>query len=220
MAYIIDPQIVVPAFSGAISQLTNISLIKLGVNINSVPFWLSVIGFPLAMFEVFTRHIATAINVLLRKTHHNTVQFFRAVIKFIIVITLLTAVGLFAIYDTEHAAKMPNISLGLLTLLIKYTLIGGVVVLSVFLLSFLSYLAGQGNQVAGIGFIIGTIGLVIESVQNFGFTAKVALGITAVFGVFLWHYGNKHNKAMELKGNKQEDLIDGIQRRREHLRNL
>ncbi|MBL4942130.1 MAG: hypothetical protein JKY81_10760 [Colwellia sp.] len=74
------------------------------------------------------------------------------------------------------------------------------------------YLAGSGNQVAGIGFILGTASLVFEAIQNFGFTA--------LFGAFLWHYGNKHNKAMELKGNKQEYLIDGIQRRRKHFKNL
>jgi len=75
MAYILDPQIIVPSFNAAISQLASISLHNLGLNITSLPFWLGVIGYPLAMFEVFTKHIATAINVLLRQVHINTVKF-------------------------------------------------------------------------------------------------------------------------------------------------
>ncbi len=220
MAYILDPQIIAPSFSEAISQLTSITLIKLGIDINSLPFWLSVVGYPLVMFEVFTRHIATAINILLRKAHDNTVELIRVLFQVFIVISILTAIGLVMIYHSEHVANMPNISQEVLTATIKYTIVISFFVTAILLLSSLSYLAGQGNQVAGIGFILGTTGLVIEAIQNYGFTAEIFLSITALFGAFLWHYGNKHNKAMELKGNKQEDLIDGIQRRRKHMRNL
>jgi len=220
VAYILDPQIIAPSFSEAISQLTSITLIKLGIDINSLPFWLSVVGYPLVMFEVFTRHIATAINILLRKAHDNTVELIRVLFQVFIVISILTAIFLVMIYHSEYATKTPNISQELLTVTIKYTIVIAFFVTAILFLSSLSYLAGQGNQVAGIGFILGTTGLVIEAIQNYGFTAEIFLSITALFGAFLWHYGNKHNKAMELKGNKQEDLIDGIQRRRNHLRNL
>jgi hypothetical protein len=220
VAYILDPQIIAPSFSEAISQLTSITLIKLGIDINSLPFWLSVVGYPLVMFEVFTRHIATAINILLRKAHDNTVELIRGVFQVFIVFSILTAIGLVMIYHSEHVANMPNINQEVLTVTIKYTIIVAFFVTAILLISFLSLLAGQGNQVAGIGFILGTTGLVIEAIQNYGFTAGIFLSITGLFGAFLWHYGNKHNKAMELKGNKQEDLIEGIQRRRNHMRNL
>jgi hypothetical protein len=220
VAYILDPQIIASSFSEAISQLASITLTKLGININSLPFWLSVVGYPLVMFEVFTKHIATAINVLLHKAHNNTIVFLRVLFQFFTVISIFTAIGLVMIYHSEYATKIPNISQSLLTIIIKYTIVVSFFVTSILLLSSLSYLAGQGNQVAGIGFILGTTGLIIEAIQNFGFTAEIILSITALFGAFLWHYGNKHNKAMELKGKKQEDLIDGIQRRRNHLRNL
>lgn len=220
MAYILDPQIIAPSFSEAISQLTNITLMKLGININSLPFWLGVIGFPLAMFEVLTRHIATAINILLRKAHNNIVKSLKALFQFCLVISFLMAITLVFIYHSEYATKVPHISQGVLTVIIKYTLVVAFFVMSILILSSLSYLAGQGNQVAGIGFILGAISLAMESIQNYGFTAKISLSITALFAAFLWYYGNKHNKAMELKGNKQEDMIEGIYRRRNHLRNL
>lgn len=220
MAYILDPQIIAPSFSEAISQLTSITLIKLGIDINSLPFWLSVVGYPLVMFEVFTRHIATAINILLRKAHDNTVGLIKVLFQLFIILSIFTAIFLVMIYHSEYATKMPNISRELLIVVIKYTIVIAFFVTAILLLSSLSYLAGQGNQVAGIGFILGTTGLVIEAIQNYGFTAETFLSITTLFGAFLWHYGNKYNKAMDLKGNKQEDLVDGIQRRREHLRNL
>jgi len=220
VAYILDPQIIAPSFSEAISQLTSITLIKLGIDINSLPFWLSVVGYPLVMFEVFTRHIATAINILLRKAHDNTVELIQVLFQVFIVASIITTIGLVMIYHSEHVAKMPNINQDLLTVIIKYTIVVAFFVTSLLLISSLSYLAGQGNQVAGIGFILGTTGLVIEAIQNYGFTAEISLSITALFGAFLWHYGNKHNKEMELRGNKQEDLLDGIQRRRNHMRNL
>lgn len=220
MAYILDPQIIAPSFSEAISQLTSITLIKLGIDVNSLPFWLSVVGYPLVMFEVFTRHIATAINILLRKAHDNTVGLIKVLFQLFIILSIFTAIFLVMIYHSEYATKTPNISQELLTVTIKYTIVIAFFVTAILLLSSLSYLAGQGNQVAGIGFILGTAGLFIEAIQNYGFTAEIFLSITALFGAFLWYYGNKHNKVMELKGNKQEDLIDGIQRRRKHLRDL
>jgi len=220
VAFLLDPQIIAPSFSEAISQLTSITLIKLGININSLPFWLSVVGYPLVMFEVFTRHIATAINILLRKAHNNSVELIRVLFQIFIMISIIAAIGLVLIYHSEYVANMPNISQKQLTDIIKYTIVVAFFVTAILLLSSLSFLAGQGNQVAGIGFILGTTGLVIEAIQNYGFTAEISLSITALFGAFLWHYGNKHNKAMELKGNKQEDLIDGIQRRRNQLRNI
>jgi len=220
VAYILEPQIIAPSFSEAISQLTSITLIKLGIDINSLPFWLSVVGYPLVMFEVFTRHIATAINILLRKAHDNTVGLIKVLFQLFIILSIFTAIFLVMIYHSEYATKMPNISRELLIVVIKYTIVIAFFVTAILLLSSLSYLAGQGNQVAGIGFILGTTGLVIEAIQNYGFTAEIFLSITTLFGAFLWHYGNKYNKAMDLKGNKQEDLVDGIQRRREHLRNL
>ncbi len=70
------------------------------------------------------------------------------------------------------------------------------------------------------GFILSTAGLCIEGIQNYGFTAKIWLGATALICAFLWHYGNKNNKKMESKRNSQESLLDSIQRRREHLKNL
>jgi hypothetical protein len=220
VAYIFDPQIIAPSFSEAISQLTSITLIKLGIDVNSLPFWLSVVGYPLVMFEVFTRHIATAINILLRKAHNNTVELIRVLFQVFIMSSIIAAIGLVLIYHSEHVAKIPNISQEILTVTIKYTIVVAFFVTSILLISSLSLLAGQGNQVAGIGFILGTTGLVIEAIQNFGFTAEILLSITALFGAFLWHYGNKHNQAIELKGNKQEDLMDGIKRRRNHMRNL
>lgn len=88
------------------------------------------------------------------------------------------------------------------------------------LISSLSYLTGQGNQVAGIGFILSTRGLFIEARKNFGFTAEIVIGITSILGLFLWFYGNKYNKKIVLKSNKQENIIDGTQRRRKHLREM
>jgi len=220
VSFILDPQIIGPSFSEAASQLASLTFIRLGIDINSLPFWLSVVGYPLVMFEVFTRHIATAINVLLHKAHNNTVGFIRIFIQVFMVFCIVTAIILTMIYHSEYAEKMPNISQALLTATIKYSIVVMFVISSILLLSSLSYLAGQGNQVAGIGFILGTTGLVLEAIQNYGITAEIILSITALFGAFLWHYGNKHNKAMELKGNKHEPIIDGIQRRRKHLRNL
>jgi len=220
VAYILDPQIILPSFNEAISQLASITLNKLGININSLPFWLSVVGFPLVMFEVFTKHITTAINVLLRKVHLSTVEFLRGLFQFFLVISILTVIGLVALYNSEYVSKMPQIDQDLLTSIFKYTILVSFFIITTLLLSSLSYLTGQGNQVAGIGFLLGATGLFIEAIQNFGFTAKIVLSVTSVCGLFLWHYGNKYNKSMELKGNKQENMMTGIQRRRKHLRNI
>jgi len=218
VTYILDLQIIAPSFNEAISQIASITFNRLGININSFPFWLSVVGYPLVMFEVFTKHIATAINVLLRKAHINMVEFLGGLFQVFMVISIVAIIGLIALYHSEHAAKVPNISQLQLTIIFKYTIAASFLVISILLLSSLSYLAGQGNQVAGIGFLLGTTGLFIEAIQNFGLIAEIMLSVTSMFGVVLWFYGNKHNKAMELKGNKKEDLLDGIQRRREHLK--
>lgn len=220
MVFVLDPQIIVPSFNEAISQLASITFNRLGININSLPFWLSVVGYPLVMFEVFTKHIATALNVILRKAHTNTLDFLHGFFQFIVVISILTTIGLVAIYNSEHAIKVPSINQEILIVFFKYSIAIGFVVISILLLSSLSYLTGQGNQVAGIGFILSTTGLFIEARQNFGFTAEIIIGITSLLGLFLWIYGNKYNKKMELKSNKQENIIDGIQRRRKHLREM
>lgn len=220
MVFVLDPQIIVPSFNEAISQLASITLNRLGININSLPFWLSVVGYPLVMFEVFTKHIATAINVILRKAHTNTLDFLHSFFQFIVAISILTIIGLVAIYNSEHATKVPSINHEMLVVFFKYAIAIGFVVISILLLSSLSYLTGQGNQVAGIGFILSTTGLFIEARQNFGFTAEIVIVITSIIGLSLWFYGNKYNKKMEQKRNKQENIIDGIQRRRKHLRQI
>ena len=220
MFFVLDPQIIAPSFNEAISQLVSITLNRLGININSLPFWLSVVGYPLVMFEVFTKHIATALNVILRKAHTNTINFLHAFFQFLIVISILTTIGLVALYNSEHATKIPSINHEGLVGFFKYTIAIGFVVISILLLSSLSYLTGQGNQVAGIGFILSTTGLFIEARQNFGFTAEIVIAVTSILGFFLWFYGNKYNKKMAQKSNKQENIIDGIQRRRKHLREM
>ena len=156
-----------PSFSEAINQLANITLNRLGVDINSLPFWLSVFGYPLVMFEVFTKHIATAINVLLRKAHMKTMLLIRVVFQLTITLSILTIVALTALYHSEYASIVGNISKPILTTTFKYLIAVTFIVTTILLLSSLSYLTGQGNQVAGIGFISSTTGLFIESVQNF-----------------------------------------------------
>lgn len=220
MVFVLDPQIIVPSFNEAISQLVSITLNRLGININSLPFWLSVVGYPLVMFEVFTKHIATALNVILRKAHTNTINFLRVFFQFLVAISILTTIGLTALYNSEHATKIPSINHEVLVGFFKYTIAIGFVVISILLLSSLSYLTGQGNQVAGIGFILSTTGLFIEARQNFGFTAEIVIGVTSMLGLFLWFYGNKYNKKMAQQSNKQENIFDGIQRRRKHLREM
>lgn len=220
MAFILDPQIIAPSLNEAISQLASITLNRLGININSLPFWLSVVGYPLVMFEVFTKHIATAINVLLRKAHINTIDFLHGLFQFLVILSILSTIGIITLYNSEYATKVPSISHETLVGFFKYTIAIGFIVVSILLLSSLSYLTGQGNQVAGIGFILGTTGLFIEAEQNFGFTAEIIIVITSMFGAFLWYYGNKYNKKMERKTNKPENIIDGIQRRRKRLREL
>ena len=115
---------------------------------------------------------------------------------------------------------MPDISTEFLTIFFKYIIIISFAIFSILLLSSLSYLTGQGNQIAGIGFLLGTIALSIEAVQNFGSTAKIVLSITTIFGWGLWHYGNSYNKSTALKQSRQENLIDGIQSRRKKLRKI
>ena len=220
MVFVLDPQIIVPSFNEAISQLVSITLNRLGININSLPFWLSVVGYPLVMFEVFTKHIATALNVILRKAHTNTLDFLHGFFQFIVILGILTLIGLAALYNSEHATKIPSINHEMLITFFKYTIAIGFVVISILLLSSLSYLTGQGNQVAGIGFMLSTTGLFIEARQNFGFTAEIVIGVTSILGLFLWFYGNKYNKKVTQKSNKQENIIDGIQRRRKHLREM
>lgn len=220
MEYIIDPQIITPAFREAFSQLSSISLSMLGVNLNSLPFWLSVIGFPLAMFEVFTQHIATAINLLLHNTHNNTVKFLRSIFQFFIAISVLIIIGLVIIYNTENTLQMPNINQNQLTVFFKYSIVFLFIVASIIILSSLSYLTGQGNYVSGIGFILGSTALSLEAIQNYGFIAQVISGVVIISCFALWHYGRKYNKAMSKKAKPQEDLIDGIQRRRKQLRKL
>lgn len=220
MVFVLDPQMIAPSFNEAISQLASITLNRLGININSLPFWLSVIGYPLVMFEVFTKHIATAINVLLRKAHTNTLDFLHGFFQFIVILGILTTIGLVALYNSEHVTKIPSINHEMLIGFFKYTIAIGFVVVSILLLSSLSYLTGQGNQVAGIGFLLSTTGLFIEAKQNFGFTAEIVIGVTSILGLFLWFYGNKYNKKMVQKSIKQENIIDGIQRRRKHLREM
>lgn len=220
MAYIIDPQIIISALSEAISQLTNISLSKLGININSLPFWLSVVGFPLAMFDVFTKHIATAINVLLHKTHNNTVKFSRGMLQVFIIISVLIIIGLAILYNKEHTIQMPNINQSQLTTFFKFSIIMIFIVASILILSSLSYLTGQGNYVSGIGFILGGIGLSLEAVQTYGFIAQVISAVTIIPCFVLWHYGRKYNKAMSRKIKPQEDILVGIRNRRKQLRKL
>lgn len=220
MTFILDPQIIIPSFNEATSQLANLTLNKLGIDINSIPFWLSVIGYPLVMFEVFTKHIATAINILLRKAHINTIGFILKLIQLVIILSFFVTIGLAALYNSEYVDKVPNINSEFLTIFFKYIIIIAFVIFSVLLLSSLSYLTGQGNQVAGIGFLLGTVALAIEAIQNFGSTATIVLGITTIFGWALWHYGNSYNKSTALKQSRQENLIDGIQSRRKRLRNI
>ncbi|MFT5852573.1 MAG: hypothetical protein ACI87J_002551 [Colwellia sp.] len=212
MAYVIDPQIIIPSFSEAISQLANITLNQLGVDINSLPFWLAIIALPLAMFETFTKHIATAINVIFHKAHKETVSFLNGLFKAFFTIIFISLVVLYFLQNSQYSSRLPSISQEQLTAILKYIVIVVFIVTVTLLFSSLSYFTGQGNHVTGIGFILGIVSISIEVNQNYGFVGNVVVSIIVLICISLWVYGREYENKIKLIEQRKKESLERKQR--------
>jgi len=190
----IEPDIVIPAFKGALEQISRLSLAKLGLDITELPFWLAIIGFPLAVFETCTKHIATALNVLLRKVHIN-LQAIAGMFLPIFVLALLIILLLF--FGYREGVITRSVREVELTQIFYYLILflGGMSC-CLFIAS-LSRLTGQGNYVTGIGFIMGALSIYIEVVQEYGLIGQISCLAALSATVGLWIYGRNYNLRLE-----------------------
>ncbi len=199
MSQLIELEIVVPALKEAIEQLSLLSLEKVGLDITEFPFWMAVIGFPLAVFDTCTKHIATALNVLLGKFHVG----FRELIGILLpLVFLIGGLATFILYLGFDSGEIKHqITQTELTSLFYYmALTIGSIACLLFIIS-LSRLTGHGNYVTGIGFLLGAGSIYIEMIQEYG-TQGVVVGLMVlVITLGLWLYGKNHNDKLASKSS-------------------
>lgn len=208
MSQFIEPEIVIPALKAAVEQLSQLSLAKIGIDVTELPFWLAIIGFPLAVFDTCTKHIATALNLLFHKIHLNL----REITGMFIPMLLIFAVVIFFLFvGFENGKVKRQMTQTELTTLFYYAiLVIGIVACFLFITS-LSRITGHGNYVTGIGFLMGASSIYIEVVQEYGFKGQMACLVAFGLTTSLWIYGRNYN--LKLENEKQQDREVGFHAR-------
>ncbi len=200
MPQFIEPEIVIPALKVAVEQLSQLSLAKIGLDVTELPFWLAIIGFPLAVFDTCTKHIATALNLLLHNLHLSL----REITGMFIPMLLIFAFFIFFLFTGFENGKFQRqmTQAELVTLFYYALLIIGIVACFLFITS-LSRITGQGNYVTGIGFLMGALSIYIEVVQEYGVMGQLACLIAFGLTISLWFYGRNYNLRLEKQKQKQ-----------------
>ncbi len=202
MPQFIEAEIVIPALKAALVHLSHLSLSKLGIDITKLPFWLAIIGFPLAVFETCTKHIATALNLLLHKFHLNLREvagLFFPILLIVVFITFFMFVGF------ENGKIQRQVTQAELTTFFYYSILIVSFVACFLFITSLSRLTGQGNYVTGIGFLVGAASIYIEVVQEYGVVGQISSFVAFITTIGLWIYGRNYNLKLEKQrlANKQ-----------------
>ena len=202
MPQFIEPDIVIPALKTALAQLSELSLSKIGLDVTELPFWLAIIGFPLAVFDTCTKHIATALNLLLHKFHFSLREITGLFIPLLGLIALVVVILFLAFEkgDIQWQVTQP-----VLVSVFYYAILATGLFACVLFISSLSRITGQGNFVTGIGFLLGTISIFIEVVLEFGTFGQIACSVTLVITVGLWFYGKRYNDKMAMKKQRERE---------------
>ena len=202
MPQFIEPDIVIPALKTALAQLSELSLSKIGLDVTELPFWLAIIGFPLAVFDTCTKHIATALNLLLHKFHFSLREITSLFIPLLGLIALVVVILFLAFEkgDIQWQVTQP-----VLASVFYYAILATGLFACVLFISSLSRITGQGNFVTGIGFLLGTISIFIEVVLEFGTFGQIACSVTLVITVGLWFYGKRYNDKMAMKKQRERE---------------
>lgn len=202
MSQFIEPEIVILALKAAFTQLSQLSLAKIGLDVTELPFWLAIVGFPLAVFDTCTKHIATALNLLLHKLHLNLRKMSVMIIAILLVVTIVIY---FLFVGFKNGDAQPNMTQAELTILFYHAiLVIGIFTCLLFIAS-LSRITGQGSYVTGIGFLMGTLSIYIEVVQEYGFYGRLACLMAFGLTVSLWIYGKNYNLELENKNLRNKD---------------
>lgn len=189
-------QIFVSAFQQAtslvISYITNI-LIK--IEVDDLPFWLAIIGFPLATFETFTKHIAVGLNELVMKIHIN-IQF---LVSVILGATIFLVVVMLGYFMARYKSVFPAIywDLPLLISIFQAVLYILLVTAVTTILVSLSKVIGHGNYITGFGFACTAVSIYIEVEGKFGQIGKVICIGSFIICASLWFYGKCYEKPIK-----------------------
>ncbi|MDP2561511.1 hypothetical protein [Psychrobium sp. 1_MG-2023] len=190
MPQFIEVDIIIPALDAAIQQVALLSLDKIGLDVSDFPFWLAIIGFPLAVFDTCTKHIATALNIVLHKTHRNLREFTGVLIPVFSSISIF----IFIMYVSyQHGLISRQITQNELSQVLYYLLLFLIFIVICLVIASLSRLTGQGNYVTGVGFLMGTASVFIEVIQKYGLIGQISCGVAVGLTFWLWVYGRNYN---------------------------
>jgi len=217
MPNLIEPELLLPALKGALEQISHLSLAKLGLDITRLPFWLAIIGFPLAVFEVCTRHIATALNVLMHKAHRNFIHFLSDMAKLALLPVILFGGMLFYGFNQGHITRA--VSQVELTTAFFYLILGSSAIFTLLFLASLSRLTGQGNYITGTGFLMGAVSIYIEVVQEYGLIGQISCFSAFVATIGLWAYGRNYNLKRQRQAELEKQAMNPQHQRARYLRN-
>lgn len=178
------------AISDAWNQSQNIVLGLLAFEIQSISFWLLLIGIMLLTFETITRHVARGAVELLIKSHRIVTLLKYAALLSMGLISSYLCFWMFKHYQNSSEVLINTFQL--LPIFLYFIFITFIAIIYLFLI-LLTKLIGQENYVVGFGAICTTLSLYMYVDQHFGIVGGLISLIVFTLIFALWSYGRIHN---------------------------